>query len=100
MALLLQSFGLLGGAQAGEHGVLYYLGLFIGTAAYVVLFWGWLAWLGVKIAARRRRGGTPPSVTLPGSMTQQTRPWQPSVRDEQIVQLEELWEQPAYRSRR
>jgi hypothetical protein len=48
MVLLLQSFGLLGGAQAGEHGVLYYLGLVICTATYGVLFWGWLAWMALR----------------------------------------------------
>ena len=43
MTLLLQTVGSLGGAQAGEHGFLYYLGLVIGTSTYVVPFWGWLA---------------------------------------------------------
>jgi len=100
MTLSLQTFGSLGGAQAGEHGFLYYLGLVIGTTTYVMLFWGWLAWLGVKTAARRRPGGSPPSGRLPGSMPHPTRPGRPSVRDEQIAQLEELWELPAHRGRR
>jgi hypothetical protein len=43
MTLLLQTVGLLGGAQVGEHGFLYYLGLVIGASTYVVPFWGWLA---------------------------------------------------------
>jgi hypothetical protein len=99
MTLLLQTFGSLGGAQAGEHGFLYYLGLVIGTSTYVVLFWGWLAWLGVKIAARRRPGWLTTERMLPGSMPHPTRPGRQSVRDEQIAQLEELWELPAYRGR-
>jgi hypothetical protein len=40
MTLLLQTVGSVGGAQAGEHGFLYYLGLVIGTSTFVVLFWG------------------------------------------------------------
>jgi len=100
MTLLLQAFGSLGGAQAGVHGFLYYLGLVIGTTAYVALFWGWLAWLGVKTAARRRPGCPTTERMMPGSMPHPTRPRQPSVRDEQIALLEELWELPARRVRR
>jgi len=37
---------------------------------------------------------------LPGSMPRPTRPGRPSVGDEQIAQLEELWELPAHRGRR
>jgi hypothetical protein len=99
MTVLLQTFGSLGGAQAGEHAFLYYLGLVIGTTTYVVLFWGWLAWLGVKIAARRRPGCPSTERMLPGSMPHPMRR-RPSVRDEQIAQLEKLWELPAHRGRR
>jgi hypothetical protein len=100
MTLLLETCGSLGGVQAGEHGFLYYLGLVIGTSTYVVLFWGWLAWLGVKIAARRRPGWPTTERLRPGSMPPPTRPRRPSVHDEQIAQLEELWELPGHCGRR